>query len=416
MKKFTIGTVMVALAATGSAMGADLKAPFELETTKVLPKGVRNPRFKNLFMDVTEKFNGLGQVEPLGQKLNKTVTWADIVSGQKTQLEKTQVLGTMQDLGFAETDSPGRTTGQVNTFADVKVPVLAMGLTERLTLAAAIPIMRVSVSADTGFVKTGQGQQFVDDICAKDISKCNEAKAKLDNAVNQKLTTKGYDPVQSNVITGVGDLKVVGKYLLHQNDRNTYSMKTEVTLPTGIAPDADKALDVPTGDGQWDIGASLAYDHRITTDLTFNAFGGYTVQLPATLVRRLPVSATDSISEDSEALSRNLGDVINLGTSVANFFPRVGVTVGLGYTFQYLTKTTYQDGSLESFRYRLLENEYPYQAVHSGVVTAGFSTVEWFKAKKFVYPFQVNVAYSQPLIGRNVTTNSVIAGELVLFF
>ena len=46
----------------------------------------------------------------------------------------------------------------------------------------------------------------------------------------------------------------------------------------------------------------------------------------------------------------------------------------------------------------------------------GFSTVEWFKQKKFFYPFQANVAYSRALAGRNVTSNDVVAAELVLFF
>jgi hypothetical protein len=47
---------------------------------------------------------------------------------------------------------------------------------------------------------------------------------------------------------------------------------------------------------------------------------------------------------------------------------------------------------------------------------ANFSTVEWFKAKQFLLPFQANLTWSLPLEGRNVTNNSVFSGELVMFF
>jgi hypothetical protein len=144
----------------------------------------------------------------------------------------------------------------------------------------------------------------------------------------------------------------------------------------------------------------------------------YTAQLPAYIERRLPVKFNDSLSDDKETLWRDLGDQITLGTGLQYRFPAIGVTVGGGYSFQYLTKTTYENGVLDptGYRYRLLENEYPYQALHSMTATAGFSTVEWFRDKKFFYPFQANLAYSRPINGRNVTTNEVIAAELVLFF
>ena len=52
----------------------------------------------------------------------------------------------------------------------------------------------------------------------------------------------------------------------------------------------------------------------------------------------------------------------------------------------------------------------------STTLMAGFSTVEWFKNKQFVYPFQANLVYTHPLKGRNASTADVFAGELVLFF
>jgi hypothetical protein len=47
---------------------------------------------------------------------------------------------------------------------------------------------------------------------------------------------------------------------------------------------------------------------------------------------------------------------------------------------------------------------------------AGFSTVEFYKQKKFFLPFQANISYSAPIAGRQSTTNPMLAAELVMFF
>jgi hypothetical protein len=401
-----------------AAHAADLKAPFELETTKVLPKKVRNPRIKNLFMDVTSRYNGIGQLEPLGQKLNKVVTFNDLVESKSTQEDKDKVKGLYEGAGFAADQSPGSTSGVVNSYANVKVPVFAIGVTEKLTMAVAVPVMDIQVSADTGFIKDANGDQFVAAAEAASIEKGIEARNGLNNAINEKLKRLGYEQIPAfQQVKGVGDVKLVGKYLLRNEERIQLAVKGEVTFPTGRAPNADKVIDPALGDGQWDVGAAAIYDYKLLPDLRWNTYGGYVAQLPASLDRRLPKSATDSLSSDKEYLLRDLGDIVTTGTSLSYEFPAVGMMVGAGYTFQYLTKTTYRDGANpDKNRYRLLENEYPYQALHSATLMTGFSTVEWFKAKKFVYPFQANVAYSRPITGRNVTSNEVVAAELVLFF
>ena len=81
-----------------------------------------------------------------------------------------------------------------------------------------------------------------------------------------------------------------------------------------------------------------------------------------------------------------------------------------------MTKPSYAVGVYSPERYGYLEDLTPVEALHSTTLMAGFSTVEWYQAKKFVYPFQANFVFSHPFLGRNVTTNDVFSGELVLFF
>lgn len=403
------------------AHAADLKAPFELESSQVLPKGVRNPRYKNVFMSVEDRFSVAGPTEPLGYRLNKLVTWDDLVAAQKDDTMKANVRGVIK-ANQLESKNPGWTTGTVNTYADVKVPVLAMGVTEKLTLAIAVPIMNIDVSVDKGFRADAGGREFVAALDKSGPLKAYEAAGKLNNAIDGKMRRLRYKPVESMNVSGVGDMKLVGKYNLFADDASSLTAKCDLTLPTGKGPDADRALDVPTGDGQYDVGVGAIVDHKFrrVPELRWNNYATYTMQVRDSLERRVPESSHDMLASitQKERLDRDLGDQIALGTSLSYTVLPIGMTFGSGYSFQFQDETTFMGTKFARKRYQWLSNDQPYrvQALHALTLTAGFSTVEWFKAKKFKVPLQANVGFSRPLAGRNVTKNDMLAGELVLFF
>jgi len=397
----------------------DLRAPFELETARVLPKGVRNPRFKNIVTGIESRFSGGGIGEPLGQKLNKTVTWADAIAAQPTEAQKAEAQGSIQAAGVDGTVGPGRTTGDVAVAANIKVPVLAWGLTDRWTMAAAFPIYDVNVRATSGFVAADSGRRWLDEIGSTSVDKQNEAAAKMNDAVNQKLARLGYKPVQDQSQTALGDVRLVSKLVLAESgaeDGYLLTLKNDVTLPTGPVPDPANLLATPIGDGQWDIGAALVYDRVFLRDFRWNAFGGYTVQTSGDIARRLPVSGDDSLSADQEVVSQKLGDIVSMGSSLSYQVPRLGITVGAGYQYQRLGATRVEDGKFESQRYRWLEALFPERDLHTGMLMAGFSTVDFYKQKRFALPFQANIAYSAPIAGRQATTNAMWLAELVMFF
>lgn len=407
--------IILGLNAT-SVLAADLKGAFDFETTAVLPAGVRNPRFKNLVMFMDQKWGGNGGVEALGAKLNKNVSWRDVIDGQDDAQLKALTEGKVKSLGMSLDGSAGSTTGVVNTYVNVKVPVLAVGVTSKLTMAVAVPVVTVQVNADTGLKRTADGQALINDITKDNPDKGQEAATKLNDAVNTKLKRLGYDPINSYTKTNIGDVKVVGKYQLVSDSDQGLAVKGEVTLPTGTRPNADKALDTPTGDGQTDVGATIIYDRFLNAhkSLRANFYGGYTAQLPDHLDRRLPTSDMDSLSSDKEYMARDLGDVIAAGASLNYEFP-FGLTMAGGYSFQRMAPTHFGDGRFAAYRYRLLEANTG-QVLHSATLGVGFSTVEMYKNHQFKAPFQVNVAYVRPLAGMNVVKNDFMAFELVLFF
>ena len=400
----------------------NLTSPFELEQTNLLPKGVRNPRFKNIFLGLENKYNPQGAQLPLAAAANKMVTWRDVISAQPTPTDRALIEGTLNAAGIPIESSPGSTTAVANANVNVMVPVLAWGVSKKLTLAAAVPVYSVGVAGDTGFISNSWGQQFVNAAASNSVMNANKAADKLNDAINQKLRSYGYEQVESGKYIGnenfssVGDVKLVGKYGVFAEGKNRIALKGIVTLPTGIAPNADKAVDIPTGDGQMDVGLNLIWDHALNRLFRLNVNGGYNVQLPDHLDRRIPTERLSAVSPDKENLYRNSGDQFNVGTSMTVGSLTRGFSFGVGYNFQHMAATTYEGSAFSQERYGWLEELTPSQTLHSATVSAGFGTIDWFKEKKFFYPFQTFVTYSRTLGGENAIAGDVVSAELVMFF
>lgn len=399
---------------------ADLTSPFTFDNAQVLPSGVRNFRFFNFYMTMQNRFDrtGTGRIG-MGDRLNKPVTWNDIYQQSDDPLQKKLIQSLVSDNNIPETGIAGSATGEVNTFVDVKVPTFAISLSPKFTLAVAVPILKVDVSVDTGFVRSVDGQKMVTAACEASPEKCNEAARKLNNGTSQKLNRLGYQPLSSQTVSGIGDIQLFGKYQVYNISQRSLTSRIGVTLPTGSRLDPDKALDITTGDGRFKVGATMLYDHAILPESTWNVFGGYTALLPNNLVRRLPTSPSDSLSADKEFLTQNLGHLVALGTSLDYRFASLGLRVGAGYSFQFLSQSHYTGTSASpaiQSRIALLDDLEPAETLHSITATFGFSTVQWYLQKAFFLPFELNVAYSQPIAGRNSPMASLFAGEAVFFF
>jgi hypothetical protein len=135
-------------------------------------------------------------------------------------------------------------------------------------------------------------------------------------------------------------------------------------------------------------------------------------------LKRIPQEADDPISPDEEDLTENIRSLVQLGTGIEKQFVGTGLSVGGGYSLQYLAGANYDPGifGAGSERYIWLDGLQPSETLHSVLADIQFSTVEMYQQKKFFYPFQARLAYSKPIAGRNATTNDLVTGELVLFF
>ena len=409
--------LLYALSSTTPALAGDLAAPFSLETTAVLPKGVGNPRFIDVRTEIDNKYDGTGTTQALGQPLNKQVYWRDVLMTKNNPDEKNEIQAAMANTGQTANGTAGQTTGQVNTSANIFVPVFAFGLTEKLTLAVAVPVVNLDVQVDEGFVANSNGNKFVAYAAEnKSPQAAEEAQGQMNNAVQEKLKWAGYEPLQNFTVNHVADTQLVAKYRAYEDGVHSAALKMTWILPTGVAPNPDKALDIPTGDGRFGLGAMAIHDMKLPWDLRWNNWAALTGWSPRTITKRIPYEIDDPISPDKEEIHENVRSLAQISTGFEKEFISTGIMVGGAYFGQYLSGRSYDAGVYTSQRYSWLEGLEPSQTLHSFVATAGISTVNMYNAKKFVYPFQAHLAYAKPFAGRNATTNELGTAELVLFF
>ena len=170
-------------------------------------------------------------------------------------------------------------------------------------------------------------------------------------------------------------------------------LQGSVVLPTGEVEDINKALDIPTGDGQTDIGIGVVHDFNATNDLTFTSSLEYTHQTKDNVEARVPEVSDSKVTNDIDSsVKRKLGDIVKGQLSVQyNVFK--GITLGSGYTYQFKNKDIYRGSKFSQERYEWMSNlgQAPEQSMQSLLIQADFSTIPLFKEKKFPVPLKLTL-------------------------
>ncbi|MBF0363063.1 MAG: hypothetical protein HQK49_18730 [Oligoflexia bacterium] len=398
-------------------LAADLKPPMDLPSAQVLPKGVRNIRYKNLDVKGNEKFDNFGGSQVLADPFFKEVTWGELLDPTSDEIDKGLLRGYLESNGYDLSQSIGTTTGAVSVAATAHVPIFAYGVSERVTLAIAVPVVKYKFNVATGFVKNDNLRKLTDGFAA-DGKTYEQGKFinKMTNPVATKLALFGYSPLEGEERTKLGDINLVAKYLVKKNDIWTMSVQGTLTLPTGKAADINKVVDVPGGDGQIDFGTTILneFSDVIPNTVIMTAFGN-TIQFEDKIARRVPYRQDSKLTPDIDwNTHRDLGEVFFAQAGI-KYAPGMGFNFIGGWAIQYKEADVYSGMAYSADRYKWLEieTEQRMQTVQFG---AGYSTLDLFKAKKFPVPLELNLNHSMVVSGKNVTKDALTSVEFVMFF
>ncbi len=396
---------------------ADIKAPFTLPSARVLPKGVRNLSFKTVLAEASEKYNNSSSQVSVADPFFKNITYKDMIMGKRDPVDKAGIISVMDTVGANQDDKFAQTIGQVNIKATAYVPVLAWGISKKATLAVAVPVVQYSTNVDTGVVYTDPTQynKFLEELEKRGAGlKSSEFMNKMNAPIVSKLQEYNYEPLSNEQGSALGDIKVVAKQKVFENDLNLLAIQTELTLPTGRKGSINKVINVTGGDGQTDLGAGFIHDLSINEHLTLSSQAIYTIQFADKEAMRIPERQDSKLTPDIDNnTDRDLGDSVIAQTGLKLNYS--GFNLGTGYSLQYKDQDAYEGTVYESEHYSWLSQD-TRQRMQGVQFVAGYDTIEAYKKGQFKAPLSILFNYTVVVEGKNVVKDPVASVDFNLFF
>jgi hypothetical protein len=394
----------------------NLTLPMQFESASVLPPKIRNFRMQTASTEISEKFTDGGAIDGLGYRLNRSISYSDLIDGLPAQDDRASLRGLVQSKNHSLDSSVGDTFGVVNARVTTTIPIFAYGVTEKWTLALAIPIVYTNVNVDTGWKSNEMFNQMYAGLT--DDGRHNqkvEFQNKLDNVIKTKASNSGYDDVTGYNSTQLADAVVNSRYLLFKEDNQQWSLNQRLVLPTGRVDNLNRLVDIPTGDGQVDVGIGTSYDYLPSTSLQLGVSTYYLHQIAHTRAKRLPLKPYENLSPDIDYdTHQKLGDLMGASVSAKYYFVDT-TSFAVQYSQQYKQKDVFTGNKFASERYEwmALDTEQNMRSVLAGVQ---FSTIPLFKRKQFAIPLDAQLSMGKSMGGRNVPVTEMYSLELAAYF
>lgn len=393
------------------------QATFAFENTKLMPKGVRNLGIRMLSTQTSKKTNENGDVEPLAEPLWKPLRFRNVISGE-TGFKKKQLEALLLQQGWDKEKTLGDFKAELNAKINVTAPIFAVGATDRLTLIAALPVYNASTDIQAGFTANEGASEFIAALrnpLMNQNKSAIEASQKLQNAIgrlNDKLVDNNYEPLKKWNSTDIGDLTLMGKYLIYDGGFLRSTGTFGLVAPTGTTETPEILTDLSFGDGQWDVFSQLTFDQRLAQGITFNQFYKYTYQAQGEREFRLKTDY-ESIEVDQENLTFKLGDKVEAGASLQFEQDATGIVAGLGAT--YFLKYGDRYDTIDYAAQQELQKETDRMASYWSA-RLGYSSIPAFKRKEFAIPLMATIEYRKQYKSRNHPMTDFTQIDVGLFF
>ncbi len=399
-----------------SAQAGGLVAPFSMDSTETLPRGIRNVTIASFTTDVSDAKNGWSNDVAVGGPFNKSVTWGDLINAQKAGYEKNSLQGYVQSKGYSMGDIVGNAYGVVDIRVTGTIPVIAYGVTDNLTLAVVVPILYSNLNVSTGWAANQNFNMAIAQFSADGKSgRILQNQQQLMNVVATDVASKGYSPLQNETRTDLGDVTIAAKYRAVKLDNYSLAIVPKVVLPTGVTADVNKLIDVAPGAGAWDIGIAAIQSYQFDGQFSVVQSVGFTKQIPFYRAKRIPFDPTMTSSPDVDQSTRvELGDIYS-GQIGPKYKITPLFTLGGALAYQYKSADVYSGAQFDSTHYDWMSINTE-QVMFSGQLGLNFSTISLYKAKSFPVPLEVTVSYANVFSGRNVNTTEMYSAAMSLFF
>ncbi len=396
------------------------------QNQQILPKGVWHPRF--IFGTISEVAHLFDYSSKLTSMSRYDMTFnAEFLREMQLSEDFDELYETLNELYPGEADNINLGSLKFGGGPEISYMgfALAYGLTDRWTIGAALPIVKMYGSVTMNV----EGESTVSDIKQRIISsdvdsyqelidgldQLPQTQADLIDRFNEHLESKNFKGFDQIYFKGLGDLQIFSIYNYFNRSPWNFYFMTTVNLPTGPKDDPDNLVDLPNF-AQTGVLFKSLHQFQASRRLTLGGALSYNWKLPDMAIQRVPTHEDDILPDEDrkEFLFRNIGDILSL-EAFSNFRINSFLSFDMALSLSFKNSDRYNGDRLD-YNYSLLERETNSKAHWlNGRLGVHLSSISWFQKGNFPLPFVLSYNHSDIFYGRNVRREVRHELSLLLF-
>ncbi|MEO5667628.1 MAG: hypothetical protein ABIR96_06195 [Bdellovibrionota bacterium] len=391
----------------GLAWGAQASA---YSSPEPLPQGVRALAYVYGFASgINTRLNGDGLLEDLAKPLNRSVSIAEMAEAEPDLLKLQNVLANLDPL-WADQVLSINLYAHASVFESQKVSGFLYGVTDRLAIGVIVPFIKRDI--DFGFradvVNNAKAiATSVGDIpeLQKGLKKLSETRIDTQTFNQAIFLNRGYKAPESHHVEAWGDAEIETRYSYYFDNRWGLGLRGGFRAPTSSYKiDIRNVLDQDLTEDVWALKLSHLSEYQIRPhSLSWSTTIGGIVRLPKTQERAYARSASDPLPDltdpyQIESVRKLIGPELNMDS---------GLQWSLAQGWVSLMGSAFYSVKAKDRIYGHRDLDYLRETAGTAAQTQGLelavqvSSISSFRRNSFPLPFNVTVAYVNPMRGHD---------------
>jgi hypothetical protein len=286
--------------------------------------------------------------------------------------------------------------------SDAKYLAIGFGLTNKLTIYAAVPYVNVSISPKLKYTPPALSTSgnSIDKMIDEKIS---EMKADIPDLANDYIKDLGYESLDTWEYSGIGDIQLGLVFANTFNLSSSFNTDSVITtnfyLPTGYQKSADRLHDTDRISlGYYQLEALFSQSLVYKKGLNIGVDAGFGYGFATSMERRLPELNSSALLGIDRKTTVNLdpGMDMDFGASTG---VKMGI-FGLGYRVAYKTHDMDKYSGEMIGDYSALSRDKSSLLYQTPSIS--IDTTNLYLRKKFPIPFNLKAQILLPISGQNI--------------
>lgn len=407
--------VLVTAHVAPSAAFANLAPNIGGESVGTLPPGRFMVSAMYMFGSVASRYGDDGTGGAISDSLNRNISWQMVIDEEKERRE--QIAGLLSSSGVDSKDSAGNMVGKFDGTMQVTVPVLGCGITKKLGLFAAMPIIKLKANAAIAFQASESSKALMQNL--QNMGQASVAKEfalSLNNGFEDKLKRAGYKFENHTERQMIGDLRLELPYVFDTEGRSFKdALTTTIVVPTAQLAPMDDVYQVSGGLKRWGVGVRNAYQFSFIKRAAVTLTGGVLAYLPVTQAKRIPQDAADQLPEEIDEFTRISTALSYQASAFVSYQMSRSWAAKAGMQHQEILNHGYSGDRYNANRYGVL-TEKSGMRLDSASAQVEFSAVQGFLDGDFFMPGVITAGIGYPLLGRSSLSDATYMIQGIFFF